>query len=220
MINTARPMRLYIESLAPNARRVGMYLVEKNIDVQRVLVDVQHGEHKKTEFLNKNPMGQVPVLELLDGTCISESISICQYIEDLHPIPNLFGTSGRDRAEIDMWQRRVEFGIFSPGVEYGHHASSLFCETIQQIPELASLCKQQLLSMWKILDSELALHKFIAPYGFSIADITAYVGSHVALLWGIPIPSELERVIEWYARIDRRPSAEVIKYHIGGDNGI
>ena len=205
-------MRLYVESIAPNVRRVRMFLAEKRIDVPEIEVDVQHGEHRKPEFLAKNPFGQVPVLELPDGHCISESIAICRYLDDLHPAPALFGTSALERAEVEMWQRRAEFGLFIPAVELGHHTSPFFREVIQQIPDWAPHCMAQLLRTWQILDTELSTREYLAPSGFSIADVTAFVGSEVASFWGERIPPELKRVARWHARVGKRPSAGRVRY--------
>ncbi len=205
-------MRLYVESLAPNARRVLMFLAEKGVDVPRVEIDVPHGEHRSAAFLEKNPFGQVPVLELSDGTCISESIAICRYLDEVNPGSALFGTTAHTRAEIDMWQRRAELGVFIPAVELGHHSSPFFRETVQQIPEWAPHCKAQLLRTWQILDTELARRETLSSSGFSVADVTAFVGAEVAALWGVAIPRELERLCAWQARVGRRPSAAAARY--------
>lgn len=205
-------MRLYTEALAPNVRRVLMVLAEKKIDVPLVTIDVPHGEHRTPEFLAKNPFGQVPVLELPDGIFISESIAICRYLDEIHPVPALFGTTARERAEIDMWQRRVEFGVFIPAVEFGHHSSPFFRDTVDQIPEWAPHCKAQLVRTWQILETELAGREYVASSGFSIADVTAFVGAEVASLWGLAIPRELAQLCEWHARVGRRPSATAARY--------
>jgi glutathione S-transferase len=189
-----------------------MVLAEKGIDVPLVTIDVSRGEHRAPEFLAKNPFGQVPVLELPDGVLISESIAICRYLDEIHPVPALFGATARERAEIDMWQRRVEFGVFIPAVEFGHHSSPFFRDTVDQIPEWATHCKAQLVRTWQILDTELAGRDYVASSGFSIADVTAFVGAEVASLWGIAIPRELAQLCEWYTRVGRRPSAAAARY--------
>lgn len=205
-------MRLYVEALAPNARRVRMFLAEKGIELPLVEVDVPHGEHRSAAFLERNPFGQVPVLELSDGTCISESIAICRYLDEVSPGPTLFGDTVQDRAEIDMWQRRAEFGVFIPAVELGHHSSPFFRETVQQVPEWPAHCKGQLLRTWSILDAELHRRETLARSGFSIADITAFVGVEVATLWGMALPRKLEHLCAWQARVVRRPSAATVRY--------
>ncbi len=103
-------MRLYGENNpAPNPRKVRIFLAEKGIAVEQVRVPIMKRAHKEPAFLKKNSLGQLPVLELDDGTCISESVAICRYFEELHPTPSLFGHTALERAQVEMWLRRAEF---------------------------------------------------------------------------------------------------------------
>ncbi len=206
-------MRLYVEALAPNVRRVLMFLAEKGIDIPQVSIDVPRGENRAPTFLAKNPFGQVPVLELDDGTCISESIAICRYLDEMSPEEGaLFGSSPSERAEIEMWQRRVEFGVFVPAVEFGHHSSEFFRETVDQVAAWAPHCRGQTDRTWRILDDALAGREYVSATGFSVADVTAFIGAEVAALWSISIPRELEHVRKWHARVGQRPSAAAARY--------
>jgi len=99
---------------ALNPRRVRIFLAEKGISIPYEEVPLHEAAHKTRAFRQKNPLGQVPVLELDDGTTLSESVSICRYLEELHPIPPLFGTTALERAQIDMWIRRIEFVLMQP----------------------------------------------------------------------------------------------------------
>ena len=81
-----KDMRLHC-GIGPNSYRVRIFMAEKGIDVPRVEVDITTGEHKTPEFLKLNSLGQIPVLELGDGTVITESVAICRYLEELHPTP-------------------------------------------------------------------------------------------------------------------------------------
>jgi glutathione S-transferase len=205
-------VRLYVEDLAPNVRRVRMVLAEKSLEIPLTAIDVQRGENRSPEFLTKNPFGQVPVLELPDGSCISESVAICRYLDELHPTPSLFGADARERAEVEMWQRRAEFGLFIPAVELGHHTSPFFREAMEQIPEWGPHCQALLLRTWQVLDHELSGREYLAPKGFSVADVTAFVGVQVAAFWGSTIPRDLKHVVEWHGRVARRPSAAAVRY--------
>ncbi|MDP7547944.1 MAG: glutathione S-transferase, partial [Alphaproteobacteria bacterium] len=105
-------MKLYDSKVAPNPRRVRIFLAEKGIDIPLVPIDIAKHEHKTDEYLSGvNQMGQVPVLELDDGSHISETMAICRYFEDIQPDPPLFGTDAKDRAMVEMWCRRVEFSL-------------------------------------------------------------------------------------------------------------
>ena len=108
-------MKLYVDDrgTAPSPRRVRMYLAEKDIDVplERLVI---HEENRTAEFLKKNPLGSLPVLELDDGTCIAESLAICRYFEESYPDPPLFGSTPVEKAEIEMWTRRAELYVYTP----------------------------------------------------------------------------------------------------------
>ena len=103
----------YNHALAPNPRRVRIFVAEKGIELTLQDVDILAGQSRTPEFLAKNPSGGVPVLELDDGPCVAESVAICRYLEGLHPEPNLFGRDLREQAQIEMWNRRMELELFA-----------------------------------------------------------------------------------------------------------
>ena len=100
-------MHLYTMSASPNGKRVAIFMKEKGIDIPTTEIDLRAGENLTDEYRRKNPFGRVPVLELDDGTFLSESQAICLYLEGLYLAPNLFGESADERAKIEMWARRV-----------------------------------------------------------------------------------------------------------------
>ena len=107
-------MKLYNSNLAPNPRRVQIFLAEKGVTAPTVDVDLARLEQKSQAFSALNPFQGVPALELDDGTIIAESVAICRYIEELHPDPPLFGVGALERAMVEMWQRRLELHLFFP----------------------------------------------------------------------------------------------------------
>ena len=106
-------MKLYDFTRAPNPHRVRIFLAEKGITVPMEQVDLFTGVNRTPEALRRNPYGGLPVLELDDGTCIAESVAICRYFEDLHPQPALMGVDAKDRAVVEMWNRRMELVLFA-----------------------------------------------------------------------------------------------------------
>ena len=100
-------MRLFDFAPAPNPRRVRMFLAEKSVELPLVQINTREREQFEESFKAVNPLSMVPVLELDDGTCITESVAICRYIEELHPEPPLMGKDAKDRAIVEMWNRRV-----------------------------------------------------------------------------------------------------------------
>src|SRR5258708_35229615 len=104
-------MKIYDYKLAPNPRRVRVFLAEKGISVPFEEVDIFKGVNRQPEFLKKNPLGGIPVLELDDGRHLAESVAICRYFELLHPEPALFGKGAFEQASVEMVNRRVEVGL-------------------------------------------------------------------------------------------------------------
>ena len=98
-------MKLYTTKVAPNPKRVHIFLAEKGIDIECVEIDLGKSENLEADFVAKNPLGRVPVLELDDGSYIAESVAICRYFEEQQPEPPLFGADAKDKAVVEMWKR-------------------------------------------------------------------------------------------------------------------
>jgi glutathione S-transferase len=205
-------MKLYLDQIAPNARRVAMFVEEKGLKIDVVDVDVAAGANRTADFLAKNPLGQVPVLELDDGTCICESMAICRYLNDTAEGDSLFGASTSDRALVEMWSRRAEFGVFIPAVEYGHHSQAFFADRFVQSTDIAELFRSRIEQSYQFLEQELATRDHLAGARFSIADVNAYCGVELARVWGIALPESHENLSGWYQRVAARPSAVSARY--------
>ena len=110
-------MLLYDGGRAPNPRRVRIFLAEKGIEVPVKAVDMGAMGHRSEEITALNPLQRLPVLELDDGTILTESVAICLYFEGLHPDPPLMGTDALDRAIVGRGgfgrnrRRRLRFGL-------------------------------------------------------------------------------------------------------------
>jgi glutathione S-transferase len=191
-----------------------MFLREKEIEVPTQEINLRNGEHRTEEFRAKNPLGQVPVLELDDGTYVSESISICRYLEERYPERPLLGTTPAERAHIDMWQRRMEFGLFIPAVEYGHHTQAFFAQRFRQFSDWGASNRDVIESTYDWLDQELGLRPYIYGETFTIADITGFNGVQLADLWGIGIQNR-SNLAKWKERVGARKSALVVRYEPG-----
>jgi len=201
-------MKIYDAKTAPNPRRVRMFLAEKGIAVPYEQVDLVAATNRGAEFRKKNPLGTVPVLELDNGTCISESIAICRYFEELHPEPPLFGVGAEDRAIVEMWQRRIELNIFQPIADAFRQRHDFFKGKIRQVPDYAAAQRMNAEDGLKWIDQELASRKFVAGDRFSIADITLLVGIDFGRVSKIAIQPEQKNLARWYAEVSARPSAK------------
>ena len=201
-------MKLYDSKLAPNPRRVRIFLAEKGITIPTVQVDMMLKEHLTPEYTAINPLQRMPALELDDGTIITESIAICRYFEELQPEPPLFGTGAKGRALVEMWNRRCEFNLFAPVAHVFRHTHPAMKELeVPQVPEWAEANRPRIVEFLHILDGELKSQPFIAGADYSVADITALCAVDFMRPIRTPVPEECANVKRWHAEISARPSA-------------
>ena len=209
-------MKLYDLPPSPNARRVRIFIAEKGIEIPTVAVDMVGGENRTPEYLAKNSLGKMPVLELDDGTCIAESVAICRYLEELYPDLSLMGRDAKERAIIEMWNRRVELDGFVPAIHALRNADPLYegrvlpgtRNDLAQVPEITERGKASLTILLERLDAQLADNPFLAGETFSIADITGYFTIGVASRIDFPVPDTCPNVARWYEDVAARPSTQ------------
>ena len=200
-------MKLYDFTLAPSPRRVRIFLAEKGIDVELVQVDIMRNANRTPKFYEKNPLGSLPILELDDGSCLSESVAICRYFEEVQPKPPLFGVGARERAIVEMWNRRVELEILAPVGHVWSHLSRISEGRGRRIPELGEIQKRAATERIAWLDGELSNRAFIAGDRYSIADITTLCMIDFARTVEIRIQPQQTNLARWYREISSRPSA-------------
>jgi len=201
-------VKLYDSQMAPNPRRVRVYLAEKGIDVPTVQVDIGNRENLEPDFLAKNPLGRVPVLELDDGTFIAESVAICRYFEGVHPAPPLFGTDVQDQAVVEMWQRRMELEVLASTTGCFRNTHDYFKGRIEQVPEYGEVCRRGALERLAWLDEVLAERDFVAGDRYSIADITLLCAVDFGRITGIRIAPEQKHLSRWHEAVSARESAK------------
>ena len=199
-------MKIYDLKAGLNTRRVRIFLAEKGIEVPRVEVDMAAGENQRPEYLAKNPMGTMPLLELDDGTMIAESIAICRYFEILHPDPPLFGVGALGQARVEMWNRRMEIELMRPLVDHFTHLSPFWKGRREQIAQAGHAARAQVEARMRWLDEELSGRAFIAGDRYTIADITAQCALLLGKNTGAPIPAGLT-LTRWFETVIKRPTA-------------
>jgi glutathione S-transferase len=201
-------MKLYNNRVAPNPRRVRIFLAEKAMSVPTEEIDLEALSQKSATFTAINPFQRVPALVLDDGTVIAESIAICRYIEWLRPDPVLFGRSGIEAALIEMWERRIEHYLFAPVTHvFRHLHPAMKAMENPQIPAWAEVNKSRVLDALRLVDRELATKPFIAGASFSVADITALVAVDWLKPARLTVPDELGNLRRWHSDVSARPSA-------------
>jgi glutathione S-transferase len=201
-------MKLYDGGRAPNPRRVRVFLAEKGVSIPLVPVDMGAMEHRSDALAALNPLRQLPVLELDDGTILTESIAICRYIEALHPEPALFGRGALGVADVEMWQRRIEFRLLGAVAAAFRHTHPAMADwEVPQVAAWGEANRPKALEAMAWLDAELAKRDFICGDAITVADITAMIALDFTKPARITIPAELENLNRWYAMMKARPSA-------------
>ena len=208
-------MKFYDCQTAPSPRRVRIFIAEKGIELETVQVDLGSGEQFGEPFRKLNPDCVVPVVELDDGTCISEVLAICQYLEEVHPEPALFGRTAATRAAAMMWTVKVEQqGLWPMADAFRNAAKGLKGHALpgpigyEQIPELARRGRERVAAFFNRLDEQLDSNDFVAGDAYSIADITALVFVDFAAWIKIDIPDDASNVRRWYTAVASRKSAK------------
>ena len=204
-----RPLKLYNHPVAPNPRRVRIFAAEKGIQFALEDVDILAGRSRTPEFLAKNSSGAVPVLELDDGSYLSELAAICRYLEGLQPEPNLLGRDLREQAEIERWNWRMELELFAPIARTAQNTNPIFQHRFKQFPEYGEAQRAVAYQRLERMDQELDGHEFIAADRFTIADITALVAIDIGgLLANIQIPPKFAHLTRWHELVSKRASAK------------
>jgi glutathione S-transferase len=203
-------MKLYTYAGAPNPRRVHIYLAEKGIEVPFEHVDIMKRENRTPEFMKRvNALGGLPVLELDDGSHITESVAICRYFEVEHPQPPLFGVTAKEQGRVEMWIRRIELNLMTPVGMVWVHGSPLTKQVMKrQIPEVAEQNRGLVRGVFRFLDRRLADHEFLAGATYSVADILLLCGmDFAAKLNDLPHSDEQKHLSRWYDAVSARPSS-------------
>jgi glutathione S-transferase len=201
-------MRIVETRAAPNPRRVRIFLAEKHISVPFEEIDIMTGAARGGEFTGHNPWQRVPVLILDDGSAISESIAICRYFEELQPDPPLFGRGAAGRATVEMWNRRVELGLWAAvAFAFRHLNAKMSALETPQVAAWGEANKPKAKEMLALLDAELGGRRFIAGDDYSVADITALVAVDFMKPARIDRPQGLANLDRWHREVSSRPSA-------------
>jgi glutathione S-transferase len=201
-------MKLYsAPDPAPNPRRVRLFMAEKGIAIPEVMVSMRQREHKSPEFRAKNLMGQLPTLELDDGRTLSETVSICRYLEAIHPDPPLFGQGDFEVAEVDMWIRRAEFALMTPVGMFWRHAHPFTAALIAQHKDFGESNREHYATGCHLFDRALSDGRpFLVGETYTMADICALTTIDFAAWIGLELPADGPNLRAWRERMSSRPS--------------
>ncbi|MGF6127823.1 glutathione S-transferase [Pseudomonas frederiksbergensis] len=211
-------MRIYDFPTFPNPLRIRIALAEKGLanQVEFVLVDLPAAEHKQPPFLAINPEGTVPVLELDDGTYISECTAITVYLDHLQGESTLTGITPKDKAIIHMMQKRAERELLYAVGNYFHYGTPGAGPAVEayKLPqwqgrtEWGALERKRAVDGMHYFDNVLSKQPYVAGEQFSMADITLWAGLYFAAFAEIAIPEECTSLKTWHAKVSERPSVK------------
>lgn len=201
-------MKLH-SSIGPNPRMVRMFIAEKGLDLPVTQVDIIAGENRREPFLSINPAGEIPVLELGDGTALAETTAICEYLEECYPDPPLIGATPVARARTRMWWRRVDLKVVQPMTQGFRSAEGLqlFENRTHCLPMAADDLKATAHEGLSWLEAQLGERPFIAGEAMSVADLLLFSFLEFGALVGQGLDPALRRLSRWHDRMASRPSA-------------
>ena len=207
-------MKFYDFPTAPNPRRARIFIAEKGISIENVMIDLAKGEQFSEAFKKLNPRCTVPVLELDDGTAFADNIAIARYLEEIHPAPPLLGTDPVEKATVEGWNARIEYEGLHAVADYFRNSNPMFNghamagqTAHEQIPALAERGRTRSMEFLQMLNGHLEGREFICTDRYTMADITALVSVDLFGFAGLPIGDDLGNLKRWHAAVSARPSA-------------
>ena len=208
-------MKIHDFPFAPNPRKLRTYLGEKGIEVPFQIVNLPEGEQKTPEFLAMNPFGNVPVLELDDGSTLTESLTIIEYFEELFPDPPMIGTTPLERARTRRIERIIDTGILARVGRYVHAANSPLPGR-KPNPAMAQAMLDELPEPLGVVDAEVGERPFVAGDRPTIADCTLFAAFSFAGFRGLDLGENHPNLARWYAEFSERPSTAIPGFDRGG----
>lgn len=194
---------------APNPRRVRIFAAEKGIELPTKQVEIFKGEHKAPDYLAVNPLGQTPALQLDDGSVITESVSMCRYLEHLHPEPALFGDTPRQQAQVDQMIRRTELRLMTPIGNVWVHTHPFTARVVpHQYTDFGESNRPRIDHVMREFDTVFADREFLAGSAYSMADIILLTTIDFGKFIGVEMPDDVPHLKAWHERVSARPSAQ------------
>lgn len=201
-------MKFY-NSVGPNPKVVRMFNSEAGISLDTQEVDLMGGENRQAPYMEKNPTGTCPALELDDGSILSEITAICEYLDEKEGQSSLIGKTAEERAETRMWCRRIDLGILenlANGFRYSE-GLPLFKDRIHTIAsaadELKAITQEKLSWLNGLMDGK----DYICGDRFSLADVLLFCFLEFGEQVGQPLNTDNSNIAAWYERVKGRPSA-------------
>ena len=199
---------LFYNSVGPNPQVVRIFMAERGIEIPSTTIDLRGGENRQPAYMEKNPAGQMPCLELDDGTVIAEITVICEYLDDITPGLSLFGANAREKAETRMWLRRIDLNIVEPMANGFRFSQGLkiFQGRIRTIPQAADDLKLTAQEKLTWLDGQMTGKTWICGDRFTVADVFLYCFLAFGIAVGQTQNPDNHNIAAWFERVKARPS--------------
>lgn len=207
-------MKLYFFPIAPNPTKVRLALAEKreaggDFECEQILVNLIEGQQKSPEHLARNPLGKLPVLELDDGSFLTESLAIIELIEELQPEPTLLGHTPEERAHQRELERLADLGTLLPIARWVHSTNSPL--GLPPNEEIARFHLNLLPTALGVLEAALEDGRpFLAGDRPTVADCTLAAAFQFGRFRDFPFPEGYPRIDAWDARFRERPAAKAV----------
>jgi glutathione S-transferase len=191
--------KVYGDYNSGNCYKVKLMLSLLGVEYEWVPVDILNGETQTAAFLEKNPNGKIPVLELEDGTCLWESNAILNFLADgTHYLP----TEPRLRTQVLQWQFFEQYS-HEPSIAVARFIEFYLGLPEERLKEYRSLQKAGYRAL-SVMEQQLKRTPFLVGDTFSIADIALYAYTHVAHQGGFDL-TPYPGIQHWLARVKEQP---------------
>ncbi len=207
-------MKLYMFQVAPNPTRVRLYLAEKaaagaKIDLQQISVNLPKGEQRTPEHLARNPLGRLPVLELDDGSYLTESLAIVEYLEECYPEPPLIGRTALERARVRELERIVELGVLGPVARIIHATKSPL--GLPPNPPVAEHFRKMLPEGLRLVEARLSDGRpLLMGEHVTIADCTLAAALQFARFGQVELDPQFQQLLQWDGHYRAREAAKSV----------
>ena len=209
-------MKFFDCKTAPSPRRVRIFIAEKDIAVETILVDLRSKEQLGVEFKTINPHCTVPVLKLDDGARLTTTAGIWRYLEATYPDPPLMGETPQQRGVIADLQWHIEMNGFMAMAEFLRNSAPAMKgraltgpHDYDQIPELADRGKLRVQRFLEEIDQVIGDKPYVAGDRFSVADIDLLVLIDFSAWRKLSLPAGATNARRWYEAVRARPSAQL-----------
>jgi glutathione S-transferase len=193
-------LKLYDYLSSGNCYKIRLLLNQLGIAYQRVPIDIVKGESRTPEFLERNPLGKTPVLEIKPGQYLAESNAIIYYLADG---TNFFPTNRWERAQVMQW-------LFFE--QYSHEPNiatvRFWIVTLKQAEQRREAIEQKQVlgyTALRVMEQHLSRHDYFVGDRYSIADIALYAYTHVAEEGNFDL-SQFPAILAWFDRIVSQPN--------------